>query len=81
MIDQPPLSVNDTDARLGDAIFALVQQRTESVWVQQGIDREIISLLSARIGALELRVRELEQQTPQVYWSRFCGWLKGFWRG
>jgi hypothetical protein len=81
MIDQPPFSVSDTDARLGDAIFVLVQRRTESIWVQQGIDREIISLLSQRIGALELRIRILEQQTLSAYWRRFLLWCKGFWRG
>lgn len=81
MIDQPPLSVSDTDARLGDAIFALVQRRTDSIWVQQKIDQEIISLLSTRIGALELRVRVLEQQTLSAYWRRFLLWSKGLWRG
>jgi hypothetical protein len=81
VIQQPPFSVNDTDARLGDAIFELVQRRTDSIWVQQKIDQEIIGLLSQRISALELRVRVLEQQTLSAYWRRVLLWVKGFWRG
>ena len=89
MIEQPPLSVSPTDARLGDAVFALADLGDLPVepLVLTPATRDIrlrdltvrVLRLEAQIVRLDQILADMQQRSISGRWQSLVRWCRQLW--